>query len=252
MGGVFLAGVNWMMSGSSEAATREAEPDLGKVIAGFDVAWNAGDMDTLVALLHPDKQLQIGDRLRTARQNRGWEEGHEAVIGETAPQAKSATDPSAVAKTDGLTAKTGISLHETKDGAVVCRWQFNPGNESWYIYQLELPSPDISKRLDDFEPAWNAGDEEALRPFLDPSKVDKLVFAFAKAADKRNRDEVYPQLTGREIDPSPADLKKLGFTQMYKRGAKVNYDTEYGTLMVRWKMLPQNDAWYVTSFDPPE
>ena len=45
---------------------------------------------------------------------------------------------------------------------MVSKWQFNEPNETWYVYHLEIPAPDLIARLDGFDAAWNAGDESNL------------------------------------------------------------------------------------------
>ena len=242
-----IGGVAFILSTSSDAGERKGEADLSKVLPVFDAAWNDGDIDALVKLIHPTHQGSVGIRLRETREHRNWTSGFEAIIESSV--SKSTFEELGETGEGGV--DTELAVHKTGDAAVVTRWQFNASNETWYCYFLDYPPPPVAERLDAFDAAWNSGNGDALRPFLQPDKVDKLLFAFAKVAETRAWENVYPKISERTTDPTAEELRRVGFTMRYKNSARALYETEYGELNFKWELTPAKDEWFITSIKPP-
>lgn len=247
---VVVGGILWLSMGGAQASGRGSETDLSKVIEKFEEEWNAGDSEGVAAFLHPQQQ-QFGEQIRVAAERRGWTDGFVEITYSATPTAEELAAMPEIKNSSGQAVKTGISLHRTKDGPLVTMWQFNPPNETWYVYALEIPAPDLGARLDGFDEAWNAGDEAALRQYLQQDKPDKLIEAFAKVAAVRSWSDPYPDLSARETDPPADELAKPGLTFRYKTAARAIYMTEHGEMSFIWKLQRDSDDWFVSSVKGP-
>lgn len=247
---VALIGTIIVMSGSSQAGERDGEPDLNKVVAQFDAAWNEGDLEELETLCHPVFAGTFVARMEEVRKNREWTNGFQRITGSTT---NDDTEALALASLEDAESSSGRSLstHETDIGIVLCRWQFNSANECWYINHFDLPPPDPAQRMSEFDTAWNSGDEAGIAPYLQPDKPDKLMFAFGQVADDRGWDSKYPELSDRTIDPDLAELRTLGHVLWYPTQARAAYETEHGAMSMTWKLDRTSDLWYVSSVKPP-
>ncbi len=251
--GVLVVGVGgWFAMGGGES-NAAYDPDLTKVAVHFDQSWAKGDLQGLLSMTHPDKTTAIEINLEGMIEQRGWTDGFAAISATAVPTAGLDAGDMAAINKDGKSLETGIVVHDTADGQMIGRWQFSNARERWYLYELELPSPDLGPRLAAFEAAWNGGDTAEIRKFMRQEKRDELLAAFAKIADRDGWKERFPTLKASGTDPG--DLKKLatpGFSLVYPTKAKASYDTAYGRMTTNWRLDRTSDNWYLRSFKPPK
>ncbi|MEZ6004509.1 MAG: hypothetical protein R3F17_06260 [Planctomycetota bacterium] len=246
---VVLLGVSgWFFTRDTQAAMK-GEPDLAKVVPLFEAAWNQGKLDTLATVFHPQASTDLRKGIESARTNRGWGEGFANI---TESKQTSSSELGGAFATGSEEVEKGMSSHLTSEGAILAHWQFNPSNKTWYLVSLELPPPDITARLDAFDPAWNAGDVAKIRAFLTPGKEDDLFAAFHKVANRRGWEEDFLKCQRTDTTPSKERLSQVTFTGTYPDSVKVHYTTDLGEMTFRWNLDRPTDNWYVRTIDPPD
>lgn len=245
------AGV-WFAFGSGEASAA-VDRDLTKVTEYFDQAWGAGKLDDLLSMAHPDKKLDLEVVIEGAKEHRGWTDGFAPITSTEVPTAGLNPGDMAQVNKNGTSLETGIGVHSTAEGKLISRWQYSNARERWLFYELEIPPPELGPRLAEFQAAWNTGDQAKIRPFLRQEKVDDLLGAFAKIADRDGWEEQFPPITPASTDPANLEeLSNLGFSVTYPTKAKALYDTKYGVMSTSWRLDRVSDDWFLRSFKPPK
>lgn len=250
-GVLLLGGAFWFTTRSTTEAGNAGETDLTKVMASFEKAWNAGELESVKGMFHPQKASTFGRMLEAAREGRGWGSSFVTITESKTPSlgadaqllADGTGDAEDLAGASNEPV-TSVTVHRSADGDIRCFWQFSAVKETWFMYSMELPPPAIEARLDGFDAAWNAGQEAGMRPFLSRTNINGLLESFAKVAKRREWDVPFVKVTRDRIE----EVSSMTGSTVNK---KVHYSTERGPAMFRWSLDRDADTWFIESWDPP-
>lgn len=223
---------------AAEGIARDLEAGSAEIVK----AWNAGDVTALAQVFHPHGRTDFRARLERVVANRGWKDGFEPVrpLSANVVEGTLAAPTKAVALlgcgNEGLQVKFSL--------------QYEPTNERWYAYHVDIPPPPLAPTLARFRQAWAQSSPEALSELFPPDDARKLTDLVERKARDLGWEQGYPQLgeattTGEDelrhaTEPIPGLRVESAFT------------VPEGELRVRWSYRSDPDAWYLANVTFPK
>lgn len=193
---------------------------LDDTLERFEAAWNASDLDGVVALFDANVREQRGAWLDGAFEGHGWRTSFPTLPAR------------ALERDDERHVRVDYDLGET---VLATSWLLN--GQVWTLIDLEVPVPPLEPLVARFQEAWGASDPRA------------LVELFAEDARESMYRNVTSSAEGRGWESYPAiEETKIG---NYADGdSTVIYEVERGKITTRWRLGPDG-RWRLYGLELP-